>query len=102
VADGGVGIVLADAGDGARYMLQEGAQDLRDAPLDGANPIFFVGDHGGFDAATRLALCEAIPVGIGPVSIHADDAIVVVANELDRLDARAIDSARQAARSRET
>jgi len=84
VADGGLQAVIADVGEGTRYVLEEGAPDLRDAPLDLANPVFFVGDHLGFDPATREALRDAIPVGIGPVNLHAGDAIVLVANELDR------------------
>lgn len=87
VARGGVAAVLDDVGDGARYVLEEGASDLRDAPIDLENPVFFVGDHLGFDPGTRQAVCNATAIGVGPVSLHADDAIVVVANELDRREA---------------
>jgi len=84
VADGGLEVVLADLGVGTQYVLEEGAQDLREAPLDAVDPVFFVGDHQGFDQSTRESLCDAIAIGIGPISLHADDAIVVLANELDR------------------
>ncbi len=84
VAPGGLTAVLADLGPGARYLLQEGAPDLRDLPLDAPDPVFFVGDDLGFDDAARAALADAIPVSLGPVSVHAEDAIVLVANELDR------------------
>ena len=50
-----------------------------------------MGDHLGFDEATRarLAGLGAAAVGVGPVSVHADDAIVIVSNELDRREAGA-------------
>jgi tRNA (pseudouridine54-N1)-methyltransferase len=92
VARGGLDAVLADLADmGAftPYVLDEGAADLREASLDLGNPVFFLGDHLGFDAATRARLAEigATPLGIGPVSVHADDAVAIVWNELDRRDA---------------
>jgi tRNA pseudouridine-54 N-methylase len=44
------------------------------------------GDHAGFDPASRalLAALGAVAVGLGPVSVHADDAVTLVVNELDR------------------
>jgi tRNA pseudouridine-54 N-methylase len=53
-------------------------------PIQVDDCAFFVGDHLGFDAATREALRDAMAVGVGPVSLHAEDAIVTVINELDR------------------
>ena len=90
VAAGGLEAVLADLGPGAPYLLEEGAPDLREVALDAPNPVFFLGDHLGLDDATRAALAhlDATAIGLGPVSVHADDAIVLVANELDRRDAR--------------
>jgi len=89
VAAGGLDAVLADLGSGARYLLDEEAPDLRGLALDAPDPVFFLGDHLGFDEATRdtLRRIGATPVGVGPVSVHADDAIVLVANELDRREA---------------
>jgi tRNA (pseudouridine54-N1)-methyltransferase len=86
VADGGLAVVLADLGEGARYILDEGGNDVRDEPLELENPAFFVGDHLGFDDATRATLVaeESRPIRVGPVSVHADDAIALVSNELDR------------------
>lgn len=84
VARGGLDCVLADLGTARRYVLEEGAPDLREAPVEAGNCAFFVGDHLGFDAATREALRSATAVGVGPVSLHAEDAIVTVINELDR------------------
>lgn len=71
---------------GASFVLEESARDLRTFASYGESPLFFVGDHLGFDAATRAALSAfgAAPVGVGPLSIHAEDAISVMVNELDR------------------
>ncbi len=67
-------------------MLEEGAADLRAAVIEPGDAVFFLGDDVGFDAATRerLAALGATAVGVGPVSLHADDAVAVVVNELDR------------------
>jgi tRNA (pseudouridine54-N1)-methyltransferase len=90
VADGGLDAVLADVGAATPYLLEEGAADLRDAPVEAGDAVFFIGDHLGFDEATRARLraLGATAVGVGPVSVHADDAVVILANELDRRDAR--------------
>lgn len=87
IADGGFETVLADI-DMTRatpYVLEEGGSDLRTQAVD-PDSVIFVGDHLGFDAATRARIAElgAAPIGVGPVSVHADDAITIVCNELDR------------------
>lgn len=92
IAEGGLDAVLADFNErepAALYVLEEGAPDLRDAALDAPAPrdvAFFLGDHVGFDEATRAALAAlgATPVSVGPVSVHADDVVTLVTNELDR------------------
>ena len=86
VVDGGLDAVLADIGAASYYVLDEGASDIRDAPLDVDNAVFVLGDHQGFDEASRARLAElgALPLGLGPVSVHTDDAITLVSNELDR------------------
>ena len=86
IAEGGLEAVLADLGPATLHVLEEGAPDLREAPLAGRDVAFFLGDHVGFDETTRarLAAVGAIPVGVGPVSVHADDAVALVVNELDR------------------
>jgi hypothetical protein len=47
-----------------------------------------------FDPAARSAIAAAgaTPFGIGPVSVHADDAITIASSELDRPAARATSS----------
>jgi tRNA pseudouridine-54 N-methylase len=86
VADGGLECVLADLRGARCYVLEEGAADLRDLAPTGGDVAFFIGDHLGFDAATRATLASsgAESVGIGPVSLHSDDVVTIVSNELDR------------------
>jgi tRNA (pseudouridine54-N1)-methyltransferase len=86
VAGGGLDAVIADLGESTRYVLDESAADVRVGPLDTRNPAFFVGDHLGFDEGTRarLASIGARPISIGPVSVHADDAVTIISNEVDR------------------
>jgi len=86
VARGGLEAVLADSGAATSYVLEEESRDLRDGPLADEDVLVFVGDNHGFDEATRARLeaLGATPIGVGPVSLHADDAITVVCNEMDR------------------
>jgi tRNA (pseudouridine54-N1)-methyltransferase len=83
----GLDAVLEDLGDARLYVLDERAPDLRsEVALGGGDCTFFVGDQLGFADATRAVLSKlgARPVGLGPVSVHAEDAITLVSNELDR------------------
>ena len=88
VARGGVDAVLADLGTSATaaYVLEESARDVRDGPLASEDVVVFVGDQNGFDTVTRARLerLGAIAIGVGPISVHADDAITIVCNEMDR------------------
>ncbi|MDB4944650.1 MAG: hypothetical protein JWP97_4184 [Labilithrix sp.] len=90
IANGGLPEVLADLGPltGRAYVLDEHGADVRElgASTLAPDPVFFVGDHLGFDAATAESLVsiEARGLRVGPVSLHAEDAITVLHNELDR------------------
>ena len=87
IARGGLESVFADLGGASLFVLEQGAPDVRGlAPSDLRDPVFFLGDHLGFEASTRAQLAErgARPVGIGPKSLHAEDVIAIVWNELDR------------------
>ncbi len=86
VAPRGLEGVLEDLGEGALYVLDERGEDMRGVALEGERPVFFLGDHLGFDEGTRAALAgrRARTLRVGPVSLHAEDAIAVVMNELDR------------------
>lgn len=89
IAEGGLEAALADLAPGPSYVLEEGATDLREASIDPRDPIVFVGDHLGLDERARAAIAAfgAAPIGVGPVSVHADDAITLACNELDRREA---------------
>lgn len=86
VADGGLDCVLADLREARCYVLEERAADLRDLRPVSGDLAFFIGDHLGFDEAARATLASygAEPVSIGPLSLHSDDVVTVVSNELDR------------------
>jgi tRNA (pseudouridine54-N1)-methyltransferase len=82
VADGGLDGVLADVGRCPRYVLDEGGADVRGVELP-SDAVFFLGDHQGFAAGVRESL-GAVEVSVGPVSLHAEDVVAVLSNELDR------------------
>jgi len=86
IAAGGLDPVFADLGTARSYVLEEHAPDLRAEPTIARDAAFFVGDHLGLDGPTRarLAGAGARPVSVGPVSLHADDVVTVLSNELDR------------------
>lgn len=87
VARGGIEAVLADVAGATIYVLAEEAPDIRAAPIDPAADVVFVaGDHIGIPDAIRATLdaAGARPVSLGPVSVHADDAVAIAMNELDR------------------
>ncbi len=87
VSSGGLEHAIADAGDGASYLLEEGARDIREVRELGALPsAFFIGDHLGLDSASRAQILAigAQRISVGPLSVHADDVVAIVSNELDR------------------
>lgn len=84
--EGGLEAVLSEVPARGAFLLEAGAPDVRDAPFEPHDCTFFLGDHLGLSAETRKQL-EAFGVtktGLGPVDLHAEDAITVVSNELDR------------------
>jgi tRNA (pseudouridine54-N1)-methyltransferase len=90
VARGGLDAVFEDLGDASLCVLDEAAADIRDVPDDGLDDVaFFLGDHLGFEGAHRAWLVSrgARAVRVGPRSLHAEDAIAIVLNEIDRRDA---------------
>jgi tRNA (pseudouridine54-N1)-methyltransferase len=88
LAESGVEAVLDDLHGATPYIVEEGAPDIRAATIDATSCAFFLGDHAGFAANAREELGRrgAAALGLGPVSMHAEDAIAVVVNELDRRD----------------
>jgi tRNA (pseudouridine54-N1)-methyltransferase len=86
IADAGLSCVLRELEGSALYLLEEGAPDLRDEAFASAETAFVLGDHLGLDAGVRAELVArgAKPVSVGPISLHAEDVVTLVANELDR------------------
>ena len=68
------------AGYVARMASWDDVREIALAP----EPVIVVGDHLGLDDATRARVEPCTPISIGPVSVHAEDAIAVMCNELDR------------------
>lgn len=88
LANDGLEAVLRDVGDGARFVLDEEGDDVRtiDGAALAANPVFVIGDDLGFEPSVQRRLSDqgARAIGIGPVSVHAEDVVTVLVNELDR------------------
>lgn len=86
VVNAGLAGVLADVEGAPLYVLEEGAPDVRSASIDAVRGVFFLGDHLGFDVESReeLRRVGAVSLGLGPVSVHAEDAVAILSNELDR------------------
>ena len=91
VCAGDLDAVLADVGEAPRFLLHEQGSDLRAQAIDGASATFFIGDHLGFDSASLMRLDGAgcVRISVGPVSLHSDDVVSVLSNELDRRPAAA-------------
>lgn len=92
LAQGDIGVVLDEAKERSAnvFVLAEDADsDIRDLPdgdLTERETMFVLGDHTGLsrDCARRCEEAHARAVRIGPTSVHSDDAIAVVMNEIDR------------------
>ncbi len=87
VARGGLEAVLGDLGAATPYLLEEGAADVRSvAQLATGDVAFFIGDPAGFDDASRARLVTVggRAISVGPVSLHAEDVVTLLNNELDR------------------
>lgn len=86
MARGGIDCVMADADGATGCLLDEAGADLRSVAHELDDSVFFLGDHVGLDPATRERLARAAPhtLSVGPVSLHTEDVIAIVHNELDR------------------
>ena len=86
LARGDLDCVLSDLTGTALYVLEEGAADVRRVRLALDAAAFFVGDHLGFAPADRahLETLGATAISLGPTSVHSDDAIAILSNELAR------------------
>lgn len=85
-AEAGLEAVLPELHASTPFTLDAGGDDVRAATLSAPDLSFFVGDHLGFDAATLAVLAglRARALSLGPTQVHADDAITILSNELDR------------------
>jgi tRNA (pseudouridine54-N1)-methyltransferase len=83
---GDVPEILAEVGPTPCFVLDEAGGDLREQSIASDDAWFFLGDHLGFDVVSRALLerhgCQRISVG--PISLHTDDVVALVSNELDR------------------
>lgn len=87
VARGGFERVIDDVDGATPWILDEGAPDIREASeLASTHGLFVIGDHLGIPDGVRAQLDArgARRIAIGPVSVHADDVVALVTNELDR------------------
>jgi tRNA pseudouridine-54 N-methylase len=84
IARGGLDSVLTDLGSAPGFIMTESGPDVRQASDLPREAAFFLGDHLGFDEPTRRRLDAARPLSVGPRSLHTEDVIAVVLNELDR------------------
>jgi len=88
LARGGLATALADRSGTRLYMLDEHGSDIRaQSDLPNIDVTFVLGDHRGLSPEARAELAAASPLQIGPVAVHADDAVAIVHNELDRRSA---------------
>ena len=89
IADGSVACVWRELAGAALFLLEEGAPDLRECSIPSGDVAFVIGDHLGLTAELREDLIArgAQTVSGGPVSLHAEDVVTLVANELDRREA---------------
>jgi tRNA (pseudouridine54-N1)-methyltransferase len=86
VRAGDLADVLSEATDAPCYWLDEAGADVREHAFVTDDAWFFIGDHLGFDVAA-MALLErhgALRISVGPVSLHSDDVVTLLGNELDR------------------
>jgi len=58
-------------------------RDVREVALP-PDATIVLGDHLGLSDDARARLASAMPLTLGPMNVHADDAIAIVSNELDR------------------
>jgi tRNA (pseudouridine54-N1)-methyltransferase len=83
LARGGLDVVLAEAPRDVFVLDEQATVDIRDAPLP-RDVTFVVGDHLGFSEESRSVLAGVPTVALGPTSLHAEDTVAIVSNELDR------------------
>lgn len=73
------------------FVLDKSGADIRSVEVD-SNATFVLGDHTGLsdEELSWLDRHGATRLSLGPVDIHAEDAIAILHNEMDRRRASAI------------
>ena len=82
VRHGGLSGLVAEGG---YAVLSEDGRDMRTIP--GLSGGFLLSDHLDFSAEEEAVLSGLPRVSVGPRVVHADQAITVLQNELDRREA---------------
>jgi tRNA (pseudouridine54-N1)-methyltransferase len=83
---GDVPEILAEVGSASCFVLHEQGADVRSEAGLAEDAWYFIGDHLGFDVVS-LALLErhgCRRLSVGPLSLHSDDVVSLISNELDR------------------
>ena len=86
VRPGDVADILPETAGAPCFVLHEDGADIRHQPALVDDAWYFIGDHLGFDVVS-LALLDrhgCARLSVGPVSVHTDDVVTLVGNELDR------------------
>ncbi len=85
IASRGLESVLTEIGTAPKFILEESGPDVREAGDLARQATFFLGDHLGFDERVHERLTsQARPLRVGPRSLHTEDVITVLLNEIDR------------------
>ena len=88
IKKGDLGDLLDELDRKITYLREDGI-DIRVKQLD-ADPLFILGDHLGLtdDEEKIIEAHEHEIVSVGPISLHADHCIILLHNEMDRIEKR--------------
>lgn len=86
LSERGLDAALDDSDNSPLFLLDETGHDIRIAKILSYDTTFVLGGHRGLDPdlAHSLSLRASGSFSVGPRSVHADDVIAIVSNELDR------------------
>lgn len=86
MAEGGLETLASELEGSMPLVLDEHGDDLREHVPSAEDLTFFLGDHLGFeaDALAFVQRLGARALRVGPTSLHSEDVISLVHNELDR------------------
>ncbi len=85
IRKGELGDLLAELGKKIIYLREDG-KEVRGMRFD--EPLFVLGDHMGLSDEEEKIIegREHENVSVGPLSLHADHCIVILNNEMDRIE----------------